>query len=144
MSDPLELYREGQYERSLQVLRQLAGDSPSAANLLNQALCLKALSRVDEAFDCLEKSLALNPNQSLAWNELGLLWDDEGRLAKARECYQRALALDPGFAAAWNNLGVINYLTRNEKEAVACFQRALELDPQMESARANLEDLTTD
>lgn len=144
MNDPAELYHAGKFHEALKLLRRMAEDSPSAANFLNQALCYKAMGHLDEAFQCLEESLALDPKLAVAWNELGLFWDEEGRLGKAQECYQKAIEADPDFAQAWNNLGVVHYLRGEEDEAVRCFQKALQLDPDMESARANLEDLTSE
>jgi Flp pilus assembly protein TadD len=42
-----------------------------------------------------ERAVELDPTYAQAYNNLGVAYEQDGRLDKAREAYERALALDP-------------------------------------------------
>ena len=48
-----------------------------------------------QAADLYEKAVAINPNQSGWWNNLGIAYDRLGRAAEARDAFGRAAALKP-------------------------------------------------
>jgi tetratricopeptide (TPR) repeat protein len=75
----------------------------------------------------LERSLAINPDQAEAHNNLAnVLWN-EGRLHEAAAEYGKALALHPDYAAAHFNLGEVLRAAGETREAVAHYRRAVEI-----------------
>jgi protein O-GlcNAc transferase len=85
-----------------------------------------------------EGSLALNPNDARAYNELGILCIDDGQRDRAIEAFLRATALDPRHARAWNNLGSALRDAGRIEEARSAFARSTEADPRYPLACANL------
>lgn len=75
---------------------------------------------VDEALKTLQKSLALDPRNKLAWNALGLARSMKGELEPAAEAYRKSLEIDPTFSEARNNLGTVyqelGFLDRAQSE----------------------------
>jgi tetratricopeptide (TPR) repeat protein len=90
---------------------------------------LRLLGRNEEAINCFDRALQLDPLYAPAWNNKGNYLHDLGRDDDAVRCYERALELDPHNAGAWNNKGAsLRSLSRND-EAIRCYDKALELDP---------------
>src|SRR6516165_3062448 len=51
-------------------------------------------------------ALAIRPDTSAVYNNLGLALRDQKNLPAAIDAYKRALAIDEKHAYAWNNLGI--------------------------------------
>ena len=103
----------------------------------NKGVSLNSLSRYEEAIQCFDKSLELDPRFGAAWNNKGNSLGSLGRHEEAIHCYDKALELDPCHAVAWNNKGVsLSSLGRHE-EAIRCYDQALELDPRYVDAWNN-------
>jgi glycerol-3-phosphate dehydrogenase (NAD(P)+) len=91
------------------------------------ALCLQ-YNMVDEAFQYIDKALALNPRFTAALNLRGLALMIKGRPAEAIEALRSSLEIDPTFSEGWNNLATA-YDQNNEKEkAVESWKKAYDLD----------------
>src|SRR3989454_7922066 len=82
--------------------------------------------------------LAMDPQSSIAENNLGIARAGERKLAEAVEHYQRALQIRPEHAGAHYNLG--NALARQGKltEAIEHYQQAVHLKPDHADAHNNL------
>ncbi|MGA2799626.1 MAG: tetratricopeptide repeat protein, partial [Thermoguttaceae bacterium] len=70
-----------------------------------------------------------NPDCWLAYNNLGLILADTGRLQEAIEHYQQALRLNPDYIEAHNNLGNAFLQTGRMQEAIEHYQQILRLNP---------------
>src|SRR3989454_191421 len=81
--------------------------------------------------------LAMDPQSSIAENNLGVARAGERKLAEAVEHYQRALQIRPEHAGAHYNLG--NALARLGKltEAIEHYQQALHIKPDSAEAHTN-------
>jgi len=55
----------------------------------------------------LPPALELKPDFAEAHNNLGIAFQDQGKLDEAGVCYRRALELKPNNAEAYNNLGTV-------------------------------------
>lgn len=64
-------------------------------------------SMLDKSIEHLNKTLELNPEQSLAYNALGLAFSMKGELEKSIENLKKALSLNPHLTEAHNNLGSV-------------------------------------
>jgi tetratricopeptide (TPR) repeat protein len=86
-----------------------------------------------------ERIVAALPAEQL--NDLGVLYEREGRLADAAWAYQRAIWREPRFAPAYVNLG--NVLRRQGKTAEARlrYRQAMNADPHSFEAVNNFADL---
>lgn len=87
----------------------------------------------------LERDARANPQDSGAWQRLGLAYFDAGRFAEAAGAYEKALAAAPGNAALWSSLGeaLVMASARDPMPPAAreAFAKALALDPKDPRAR---------
>jgi protein O-GlcNAc transferase len=65
----------------------------------------------DEARQCMEQSLAIQPRDALNWNNLGNVHQRQCNIALAIECYRRALEIDPGLSMAMQNIAFCMHFT---------------------------------
>lgn len=90
------------------------------------------------------RTLACNPQSTLALANLGGLALDRGELATARDRFERCLALDPHNHEAEANLGVIAHKTGDRALAEQHYLRALSMRPDLETTMHNLAVLHLD
>jgi Tfp pilus assembly protein PilF len=91
-----------------------------------------------EAEASYRRSLALDPRQPKAHNNLGCVLQMQGRLDEAVTSFQRALALDPALAQANQNLAAITRDSAAARNALAAYRRHLEANPSDAEAHNNL------
>jgi tetratricopeptide (TPR) repeat protein len=68
------------------------------------------MGKYKEAIECYDKSLKLNPDNAIDWNNKGAAFDELGKYDEAIECYDKALAIDPNYTKALNNKKAANKL----------------------------------
>ena len=127
----------------------LLGDAPTAHETDPEAYALYLQGRylrrlrtaesLEQAQSLLQQALAIDPDYSAAWDELGYLFVNQLNLGLrsteegyflAREAINKALAVDPDYALAHASLGYIAITYDNDPVAAAAhLQRALKLDP---------------
>jgi len=78
------------------------------------------------------------PDNAIAYYNLGIALRNQGKLMEAVQSYRRALELNPQYAIAYNNLGIVLYDQGKLMEAVESYRRAIELNPQLAIAYLNL------
>jgi predicted TPR repeat methyltransferase len=94
--------------------------------------------RSDEAVALIERSLALVPDQADCYNNLGIVFQSDGKLDRAIDAYRRAIAIDPSHANAHSNLGALLKATGKPSEAEAAYRTAIHLNPDHIDAYTNL------
>ncbi len=94
-----------------------------------------------EARSAFERSLAINPYNIDALNNLGLLHLSSGRQNEAESCFRRALELAPDFARAHFNLGLLHAEKKSDSTAANHYRKAAQADPTLASAWRNLGNL---
>jgi tetratricopeptide (TPR) repeat protein len=114
-------------------------DDPQA--LVNLALGLRQLGKIDEAIPCLEHSLSLKSDNAFAQNSLGSLLLDSGRAEEAIVHYKKAAQLDPASADIWCNLSSALNDIKQHREALMAVRRALEIDNRKPQAHHNLAEI---
>jgi protein O-mannosyl-transferase len=83
-------------------------------------------------------TLACNPRNSLAHNDLGIVLASSGRTDEAIEHYRTALEIKPDYPDAHNNLGIALASRGQIDEAIAHYRKALEINPDYALAHNNL------
>jgi Flp pilus assembly protein TadD len=94
-------------------------------------------NRLAEAESCYRRAIALEPEFTEAWMNLGLAVLSLGRPDEAMDCQREALRLEPDSADALNNLGMVHYAQGHIVEAENCFRSALRLRPAHANATLN-------
>lgn len=115
----------------------LVGQALSAAELALKSQSLSYLGRHTDGLAWSERSLQINPDLWLAWNNKGFALSGLRRHEEALECYDRALELDPHEAMAWSNKAFALSALGRDQEGIICCDRALEVDQHFELAWNN-------
>ncbi|MEP6705138.1 MAG: tetratricopeptide repeat protein [Acidobacteriota bacterium] len=82
-----------------------------------------------EAITNYEKALALDKDLTAIYVPLGILYYQQGEIAKAENLLVKALAESPNDAQTQYFLGLIRYSQNNNSEALTAFTKAKTLDP---------------
>lgn len=152
------LIRLAGYRLALPLIdKALEKDPKNAAAYSLKAIPLFYLGRLEEAVDCLDRAVELDPNleahtymlrrealrlkekhasdpegvkRHLACeiqHELARTYRAQGDQEKALACYDRSLAIDPNNPGAWSMKGGLLHDMGRTKEAERCFRKALEV-----------------
>ena len=82
-----------------------------------------------KAIQLLKKIVATDPNDFLAWTQLGSIQTDLNEMSAAEEAYRKALVVKPDFGVAMMYLGRL-YLLQNKLDlAIQTLLKATEVDP---------------
>jgi protein O-GlcNAc transferase len=106
--------------------------------LVSLALTFDRRTETDAAIATLNRALALQPDFTIALNNLANAHMDRGDTAQACALLERVVALDPGYAAAHYNFGSVLLVCGDLARAEAELRRAIELDPHNANAHNNL------
>src|SRR5262245_30294882 len=124
-----------QYREALQL--SLSGGATAEQAVAGLSRSARASRRPGDAIAPVETFVWQSPS-AVCWNELGLLYQAAGDLAKAEIAFAQAATLNPESDRAYNNLGYNLVLENKVQAAEAEFRRALELNPSSKTARNNL------
>jgi tetratricopeptide (TPR) repeat protein len=93
----------------------------------------------DEAIRCYREALQLQPDLSMADNNLGVILSDQKRYAEAIEAFRLAISKDPNLGQPYSNLGLLleEKLKRYE-EAEEAYRLGIVKDPNDANAYNNL------
>jgi Flp pilus assembly protein TadD len=109
-----------------------------AAATFEQAIELHEKKQLDAAIAKLTAVVGMQPNNSEAYNLLGVCYDEKGQFKDAQDEYQKAIKLEPINARFLNNLGYSYYLTNKDKQAIKWYQKALKFTPEDRRIQNNL------
>jgi len=108
---------------------QLYKDKQRASHSLAiQGEDLIASGNSEDAINCFETALKLNPSNDYAWGGKALALDYMKRYKEALECYDKALGCNPNNAITWHNRGLTLASLQMLKESIESFERAIELN----------------
>jgi protein O-GlcNAc transferase len=117
----LSMGRPDEAQESLELALQYSANSPAieAAAYLNLGLLHQEAGRMDEAESNYRLALARNPNQGMAWNNLGLVCFRTGRIGEALAHLDQAQRLEPQNAMyASNRVFFMHFQAGVEEQAL--------------------------
>jgi tetratricopeptide (TPR) repeat protein len=85
--------------------------------------------RHQEALQCFDNALAIDPRYAMAWALKGTTLGMLDRHEEALQCFDKALAINPRDVDAWNYKGAALEMLDRHEEALQCFDKALAIDP---------------
>jgi Tfp pilus assembly protein PilF len=85
-----------------------------------------------------QRALAINANDAVVRNRLGVCYQHLRLLDQAQKEYKEAIRINPAHAEAWNNLGTIQHSRGRHKDAIKSYKRAVSLQPKYASALRNM------
>lgn len=106
-----------------------------AESAKNQKNATQNYQRAKEGY---KKSVALYPENTDSWYNLGVVLMNTNEKEKAKIAFQKAIKQDPFHIRARNNLGVIYFQSNNFQAAAEQFRNCLKIDKNFQSAYANL------
>jgi protein O-mannosyl-transferase len=81
-----------------------------------------------KALSDFEKSIRINPEFPLAYNNRGCIYGKNGLIEKAIEDFNKAITLKPDYASAWANRANAKTLMKDFNGAYQDFNRSIQLD----------------
>ncbi|MDH3392852.1 MAG: tetratricopeptide repeat protein [Desulfobulbaceae bacterium] len=111
---------------------------PNTSSPLIQAPANGGISAQDSgAILALEREVAVNKDNVMAWTQLGHKYFDTNQPAKAIPAYEKALELDPNVPDVWTDLGVMYRRNGQPMDALKAFDKARQIDPAHQQSRFN-------
>ena len=89
---------------------------------------LSQLERHEEAIECYDKAIRINPENYDAWFNKGNSLVKLERHKEAIGCYDKAIRIDPEDYDTWLNKGNSLAELERHKEAIECYDEAIRLD----------------
>ena len=93
--------------------------------------------RYEEAIDCYNQSIKINPNYIESWVNKGVALRKLLKYNDAIECLEKALEINPNIATMWCNKGHIYMKLLQFEDALQCIEKALEINPNLAIAWNN-------
>ena len=103
-------------------------------NLILKGIELSSQGRYEEAIQCYDQALAINPNDKEGWDGKGDALDDLGKHEEAIICYDYVLRIHPN-DSTWAMKGIVLNKINRHQEASICFDKALAMNPQNTTAQ---------
>ncbi|MFO8055717.1 MAG: tetratricopeptide repeat protein [bacterium] len=72
-----------------------------------------------------QKAISIDPSNSSAHNQLGLVYQAKGELQDAEDEFRMAIAYEPDFFVAYNNLAIVLISRGKYGEAISLLQKAI-------------------
>ncbi|QEE17629.1 tetratricopeptide repeat protein [Promethearchaeum syntrophicum] len=112
----------------------------SSRELFKQGYNASNNKQYDKAKKFYRNCLEIDPDYSMAWNNLGwILYDQNQQFKEAEKCYNQALKADKKNYYAWNNLGILFYRHKKKfKQAERYWKKSVKLYPDFKMAWQNL------
>jgi serine/threonine protein kinase len=107
----------------------VAGKEMDEIRLLNKGASLEFLGRFPEALTYFNRSLQINPRQSSALYNKGVLALKQEQYEEALAFTDESLAIDPRSFRAWSNKAAILWKLERHKEQYECCNKALAINP---------------
>jgi tetratricopeptide (TPR) repeat protein len=95
----------------------------------NEGWRLYKQGRYEEAIQCFNKTLEINPQYTDAWINKGASLSNLGRYEEALQCFNKALEINPQHVLAWNDKASLLINLNRYHEALECCNKILEINP---------------
>jgi predicted TPR repeat methyltransferase len=133
------LLQAGKVAEAKEIFEALSEDArrdPDVWHLLGA--CHGMLGDDVKAENSARKAIALRPEFSGSWVNLGSALLKQHKLPEAESVLREAIKRAPGDAQAYNNLGNVYHEMKKSDEAEKCYREALRLQPNFPDALTNL------
>ena len=131
-------YKKGNYKEALTYLENIDSNNFDEETLILAANCYDKDGNTDKAIEYLQRVLEINPNNSYAYYNLGIINFNNGNTAIAINNFTRAIKANKKFNAAYYNLGISYYNVKDYKKALKYFNKAHKLNPDNQNICYNL------
>jgi tetratricopeptide (TPR) repeat protein len=132
--------KAGEPGRALRAIARIPESGPWEAEVLSiKGMALAAYNRPDDARPLLERSLAIDPKQTMVAKVLAAVYFNDDELDRGFEMLARSASLDPSDFRPWYASGEMMMRRRNRpRQAVDLYRQALRRLPSDQGSRAGL------
>lgn len=124
------LSQAGHHAKAVTILKGWFDRNPKNGFVVNlMGVLLKRAGRLHDAATVLDRARRLQPDQIMAWQNLGNVYQLLGQPEKAIFFFQGALKIQPSSTDLWRRLGQEQSTLGQHDAACTSFARALDLDP---------------
>jgi tetratricopeptide (TPR) repeat protein len=95
----------------------------------NRGTALANLGKYQQAIECFDKAIEINPNDVNIWNSKGTALANLGKYQQAIECFDKAIEINPNDVNIWNSKGTAFHYLSKYQQAIECFDKAIEINP---------------
>lgn len=106
-----------------------------------KGLVLHSLKKLKEAEPSYLKAIDLNPYGTYTWNNLAILYNDQGENQKAIDVCKKSIELKPKNTMAYSILGDIYRQLGRYEDSKECYQTAARLEPKVAHYWVSLGDI---
>jgi len=141
----VSLYKSQDLSKAENLCKKILIKNPKVVFLYNLLGLISAgLGKVNKAIKCYEEGIKIDPNFSIIYSNLGLLYADyKNDYSLAEIYYKKSISLNKNAPEPYNNLGS-TYLATNKIElAVKNFKKSIEINPNFFNSYHNLGNLYT-
>tara|TARA_B100001123_G_scaffold429166_1_gene547233 strand:+ start:134 stop:1702 length:1569 start_codon:yes stop_codon:yes gene_type:complete len=143
----VNIYKTGNLLKTEQIVKELIDQNPKMVFLYNLlGLALTGQNKIDEAINCYEKGIKIDPGYAMIYNNLGQIFYNKSSvdknskkyIKKAEDLYRKSILLDKKIPEPLTNLGTLyNSLNYNE-ESIKYHKKAIQINPNFYYAHLNL------
>ena len=112
--------------------------APTPPSAIEAAIGHQQAGRLDEAEKIYRQALSVDPDNALAFNNLGSILLEREEFYDAEDCFRAALRAQPDLVVALYSLGGVLHRMGRSHEAERYCRKAIELDPRSAAALNNL------
>jgi tetratricopeptide (TPR) repeat protein len=106
----------------------------NTGRLYNKCELLERSGKIEDALDCYDTVIKMDPRFIAAWNAKGALYGVMGKYDQAEKCFSEVIAIEPNNPVGWSNKGKTMAEQDKDLEALECYNRAIALDPSYKGA----------
>ncbi len=135
----VKLHHSGKMIRAIHICKELLKTYKQSLVLFNiLGAALQSIGRFEEAVDCYNQAIQINPDYADAYGNRGNALKELGQLDEAIKSYNKVIQLNPNYAEAYGNRGnALNELGQSD-EAIKNYKKAIQLKPDYADAYNNL------
>lgn len=123
------LHMEGKLEGALELYKKILRMYRDPETIAHVATLCWQIRDFDNAIKFNLQAIAMQPNAPHPHYNLGVVYEELGRVMQAYGYYEQAIRLRPNFPDAWEGLGKMLHALGSPADAVACYEKAITMSP---------------
>ena len=139
IQEVIGLYNQGRLQEVIQKSEEIAGYSVPNIMLFNLMAAANAgLKNLDHAIENFQKVLEINPQDPVAYYNIGNIYKEKKEYDAEIASYRKALKIKPDHFQSYNNMGSALKAKGDLTAAIDSFEQALKIKPNFAKAHYNL------
>ena len=135
--EPLDKLFEDYYEESKKDKEAIIMELDDEKLWHDRGISLFHLGKHQEAIECFDRVIEINPENIEAWYNKGLILKNLGEHQEAIECFDRVIEKNPEDEGAWGNKGLLLHELGELNEEIICYDNILRINPKDTAAWLN-------